>query len=96
MRKSHTRNTRTAKPDRPPISSDPVPAGAYAAKTAAYASPPCLMHEADPAYLGYMDRDAVLALLNEMLEGERAGAKIAGALREQAADPVVRRPCRAW
>lgn len=40
-----------------------------------YASPPCSMHELDPTYLGYMGREEVVALLNQLLEGERAGAR---------------------
>ncbi|GAB4393135.1 MAG: hypothetical protein Tsb0032_11400 [Kiloniellaceae bacterium] len=40
-----------------------------------YASPPCSMHEMDPSYLGYMAAEEVVELLNELLEGERAGAR---------------------
>jgi hypothetical protein len=40
-----------------------------------FASPPCFMHELDPAWLGFASRDEVLAWLNELLEGERAGAR---------------------
>lgn len=47
---------------------------------ATYASPPCFMHEVDSIYRGYLNRDEILALLNELLEGERAGAKLAGVL----------------
>lgn len=46
---------------------DPLPLGA--------ASPPCLMHEADPAYMGFLSDAETLAFLNELLEGERAGAR---------------------
>jgi 5-formyltetrahydrofolate cyclo-ligase len=42
---------------------------------AAYASPACLMHEVDPGYLGYLDTAEIVALLNRLLEGERAGAR---------------------
>jgi hypothetical protein len=42
---------------------------------ARYASPPCFLHELDPAHLGYLSRDETLALLNELLEAERAGAR---------------------
>jgi hypothetical protein len=45
-----------------------------------YASPACLLHEADLAYLGYASRDEVLALLNKLLEAERAGARGARAM----------------
>jgi nitronate monooxygenase len=38
-------------------------------------SPPCFMREVDPAYAGYLTRAELIELLNELLEGERAGAK---------------------
>jgi 5-formyltetrahydrofolate cyclo-ligase len=41
----------------------------------AYASPACLMHEVEPGYLGYLDTAETVALLNRLLEGERAGAR---------------------
>ncbi|MFZ1413158.1 MAG: DUF6306 domain-containing protein [Defluviicoccus sp.] len=40
-------------------------------------SPPCFLQVVDPAYQGYLGRDDLLALLNELLEAERAGAKVA-------------------
>lgn len=40
-------------------------------------SPPCYAAEADPAYQGYLGRTDLVALLNELLEAERAGAKVA-------------------
>lgn len=39
-------------------------------------SPACSMHEADDAYRGFAGRDEVLAFLNELLEAERAGARV--------------------
>ena len=39
-----------------------------------FASPPCMLHEVDPAYLGYLNDDETIAFLNELLEAERAGA----------------------
>lgn len=36
------------------------------------ASPPCFMHELDPSYLGFLSREEILALLNELLEDVRA------------------------
>ena len=39
------------------------------------ASPPCFMREVDPAYLGILNRDELVVLLNQLLEGERAGAR---------------------
>ena len=34
------------------------------------------MHELDPTYLGYMSTEEVITLLNQLLEGERAGARV--------------------
>jgi hypothetical protein len=39
-------------------------------------SPACSMHEADDAYMGYMARDELIAFLDELLEAERAGARV--------------------
>lgn len=39
------------------------------------ASPPCAIGDADPAYTGWIDRHELLALLNQLLEAERAGAR---------------------
>lgn len=41
------------------------------------ASPVCYGAEADDAYMGYAGRDEILAALNELLEAERAGARVA-------------------
>lgn len=49
-----------------PVGSDDGPA---------YASPPCFLREVDPAYLGYLSAAETIALLNQLLEGERAGAR---------------------
>lgn len=40
-------------------------------------SPVCYAVEASDAYMGYADRDEILAALNELLEAERAGARVA-------------------
>jgi hypothetical protein len=40
-------------------------------------SPVCYAAQADDAYMGYAARDEILAVLNELLEAERAGAKVA-------------------
>ena len=57
-------------------------------------SPPCQMHEADPAYFGYMTTGEVIGLLNTLLEGERAGVRAATALRKsaeaQGCTPLIR------
>jgi hypothetical protein len=39
-------------------------------------SPACSMHEADEAYMGYAGKDDLIAFLNELLEAERAGARV--------------------
>ncbi len=39
-------------------------------------SPACSMHEADDAYMGYAEKDELTALLNELLEAERAGVRV--------------------
>ncbi|MCP5403750.1 MAG: hypothetical protein H6917_15370 [Novosphingobium sp.] len=40
-------------------------------------SPVCFESEASDTYMGYADRDEILAALNELLEAERAGARVA-------------------
>lgn len=40
-------------------------------------SPVCYGAQADDAYMGYAPRDEILAALNELLEAERAGARVA-------------------
>jgi hypothetical protein len=57
--------------------------------TEPFSSPPCFLHELDPSYLGYADRNEVLSLLNELLEAERAGVKVAVRLSQDASDPSV-------
>ncbi len=44
--------------------------------TVKLSSPACSMHEADDAYMGYIDKDELTALLNELLEAEHAGARV--------------------
>jgi hypothetical protein len=39
-------------------------------------SPACSMHEADDQYMGYAGKDELIAFLNELLEAERAGARV--------------------
>jgi hypothetical protein len=41
-----------------------------------FSSPACSMHEASDAYMGYADQDEVTTFLNELLEAERAGARV--------------------
>ena len=40
-------------------------------------SPVCYAADASDSYMGYADRDEILAALNELLEAERAGARVA-------------------
>ena len=40
------------------------------------ASPVCYARDADPAYMGLANREELIAFLNEMLEAERAGARV--------------------
>jgi hypothetical protein len=42
--------------------------------TVACSSPPCFMHELDPAYLGYLGREEVSALLRALLAAGWGGA----------------------
>jgi hypothetical protein len=70
------------KPDRPEADDDPN-------ERKSFASPPCLLHELDPSYLGYLSRAEVLGLLNELLEAERAGARGVGALARDAAPALA-------
>src|SRR6185437_5290622 len=44
---------------------------------ATLSSPACSMSEADDVYMGYAGKAELLALLNELLEAERAGARVA-------------------
>ncbi len=39
-------------------------------------SPACSMHEADDVYMGYAGKDELISFLNELLEAERAGARV--------------------
>jgi len=43
---------------------------------AEFSSPACSMHEASDVYMGYAGKDEVTAILNELLEAERAGALV--------------------
>jgi nitronate monooxygenase len=61
---------------------------------AGYSSPPCFMHELDPRFLGYMSRVEVLALLDQLLEGERAGARGVGEMSGQAPSVEARTALR--
>jgi hypothetical protein len=41
-----------------------------------FSSPACLMHEASDAYMDYASTDELTTFLNELLETERAGARV--------------------
>jgi nitronate monooxygenase len=41
-----------------------------------YASPACVAHEMEGTYMGYASKDEILEVLNELLEAERAGARL--------------------
>jgi hypothetical protein len=56
---------------------------------ATYSSPPCFMHELDDAHRGYIGQAELTALLNELLQAERAGAKVAGRLSLAVADAAM-------
>ena len=53
-------------------------------------SPPCASHAAADRYMGYLDRDEVLDLLNMLLEAERAGARATVRMYADAEDAAVR------
>jgi hypothetical protein len=51
-----------------------------------------LAAEADDRYMGYANRDELLAFLNELLEAERAGARLAIRMSISAVDFGTRCP----
>lgn len=53
------------------------------------ASPVCYAVQAEDAYMGYADRDEILDALNELIEAERAGARVALKSCKAAADPDI-------
>jgi len=55
-----------------------------------FASPVCYADEADPTYFGAMDNAELIALLNTLLEAERAGAQVAAAWEREAAGDLRR------
>jgi len=54
------------------------------------ASPVCYAKEADDSYMGYASRDELLAFLNELLEAERAGARVTARTSSDATDPAIK------
>ncbi len=57
-----------------------------APEDAQLASPVCYAREADDSYAGYATRDELLPFLNELLEAERAGARITARTASEARD----------
>jgi nitronate monooxygenase len=54
------------------------------------ASSVCYAREADDSYMGYASRDELLAFLNELLEAERAGARVTARTASEASDPQTK------
>ncbi len=54
------------------------------------ASPTCYAREADDSYMGYAGRDELLAFLNELLEAERAGARVTARTAADATDAATK------
>lgn len=60
--------------------------GSGEAGAASSSSPPCFLNDVDPAYQGYLGRNDLLMLLTELLEAERAGAKVSLTITADAGD----------
>ena len=54
------------------------------------ASPVCYAREAKDSYMGYLDREALIDALNELLEAERAGAQVGARLVTDTQDPELK------
>jgi nitronate monooxygenase len=52
-------------------------------------SPACSAHEMDERYMGFLSRGELVTALNELLEAERAGARVTLRTAAEAADPMV-------
>lgn len=70
------------------------PNGDENGRNESFASPPCLMHEFEESYMGYLGHPEIVTLLNELLEGERAGAKVLGLMAREVPDPEIERLLR--
>lgn len=64
-------------------------------ESGSYASPPCFMHEFASEPEPNLSRPEVLRLLNELLEGERAGAQGVGEMWSRLRQPTVRTALKA-
>jgi hypothetical protein len=58
---------------------------------ASFASPACSAHEMDDVYMGFAGREELLESLNELLEAERAGMRVALETAAEIEDPSVKR-----
>jgi len=67
-------------------------AGTLPLEPAQAASPACFAHEADDRYMGYSGQEELVAALNELLEAERAGARVALRTAAQLAGDVDLKP----
>jgi len=54
------------------------------------ASPVCYADQADAAYMGQLPAQELIAALDELLEAERAGARVAAETAPQLSDPAER------
>lgn len=60
------------------------------AATIEVSSPVCYADKAGDAYMGFLDRDSLVAELNTLLEAERAGAQVAARLVAEAERPALK------
>jgi hypothetical protein len=67
---------------------EPTPAAETG--SAQYSSPACSIHEVSDEYMGYAGKDELIPVLNELLEAERAGARVAlDSAREAGTGPLA-------
>jgi nitronate monooxygenase len=67
---------------------EPTPAAETG--SAQYSSPACSMHEVSDEYMGYAGKAELIPVLNELLEAERAGARVAlDSAREAGTGPLA-------
>jgi len=53
-------------------------------------SPVCYGKDSEPGYMGYLSQPELIAFLNEMLEAERAGARVGERMVADAIDPKTK------
>lgn len=66
-----------------------APLGASPAETVETASPACALHEADPAWRGWLDDAALVSLLESLLARVQAATRGAARIARDAADPAL-------